>query len=93
MSQMRHFRQNRARAFRFPRSAADAALCQSRHVAALRARQNSPLFDDVVGCEQQLRRYGQPERLGGLYIDDELELFGLHTGRSAGFAPFRTRPA
>ena len=36
------------------------------------------LFDHRVDDGKQVRRHVQSERFGGLYIDDELELCGLH---------------
>ena len=37
-------------------------------------QQNSVLFDHLVGGSKLRRRNGQAERLGGLEVDDELEL-------------------
>ena len=34
-------------------------------------------FDHLVGTQQECLGYRQPERLGGLQIDDEIELHGL----------------
>src|SRR5215831_475200 len=34
-------------------------------------------FDHLVGAHQQCSRYREPERLGGLEIDDQLDLGGL----------------
>jgi hypothetical protein len=38
------------------------------------AKQTAPLFDDLVSRGEQIGRYGQPERLGGLEIDYQLKL-------------------
>ena len=39
----------------------------------------APLFDHLVGTCEQRRRHGEADRLGGLKVDDELELGrGLH---------------
>ena len=42
-----------------------------------------------VRPRQHVRRNRQADLLGGFQIDDELELVGCSTGRSAGFAPFK----
>jgi len=49
------------------------------------------LFDHLVCGGEQLRRQGEAEHLGGLEVDDELELGGLLDG--FGFAPRRMRSA
>jgi hypothetical protein len=36
------------------------------------------LFDDLVRLGREIRRHLDAERFGGLEIDDELELSGLH---------------
>src|SRR5882724_6242440 len=41
------------------------------------ARGEHALFDDLIRTSQQRRRDRQPERLGGLEVDDQLELRGL----------------
>ena len=49
------------------------------------------LFNHLVGTRDQVRRYGQAERRGGLKIDGDCH-FGRHwTGKSAGLSPFRMR--
>src|SRR5262249_60804762 len=40
-----------------------------------------PLFDHLIRPQQQRRRDGEAEGLGGLQIDDELELGGLLDGK------------
>src|SRR5438094_329825 len=45
------------------------------------------LLDDLVGPLEQRLRDGEPERLGGLEVDDQLELGGLLDGRIAGLRP------
>jgi len=47
------------------------------------------LLDHLIRAEQQRGWDGKPESLGGLEVDDELELGGLLDGRSAGLAPLR----
>jgi hypothetical protein len=46
----------------------------------------------LVGAQQDRWGHRKTERLGGLQVDDELELVGWITGRSAGFSPLRMRP-
>ena len=78
-----------------PPPLAGAAMCQlllmhcnKRHawVAMIYSITSSARASSVAGTFEA-------ERLGGLQVDDELELGRLHTGRSAGFAPLRMRPA
>ena len=92
MSQMRHFRQNRARAFRFPRSAADAALCQSRHVA-LRRSKTARYSMTSSAVNSSFGGMVSPSVLAVFILMTNSNFLGCTTGRSAGFAPFRTRPA
>src|SRR5437764_11539271 len=42
------------------------------------------LLDDLVGPLEQRLRDGEPERFGGLEVDDQLELGGLLDGKIAG---------
>jgi hypothetical protein len=42
-------------------------------------------FDHLVGAREQGLRHGEPQRLGGLEIDDELEFGGPHDRQVAGF--------
>src|SRR3984893_5062920 len=44
-------------------------------------RSKEPLFDHLVGEREQLVRNLEPERLGGLEIDDQLELGRLQDGQ------------
>ena len=50
-------------------------------------------LDHFVGATEERWRQGKAERLGSLKIDDQIELVGACTGRSAGFAPRRMRSA
>jgi hypothetical protein len=51
-----------------------------------------PLFDHLVRAGDELPRHVKAERLGGLEVDDQLDLGDCCTGRSAGLAPWRMRP-
>src|ERR1051325_4630983 len=46
------------------------------------------LFDNPIRPEQQRRRDGEAERLGGLEVDDELELRRLLDGEISGLCAF-----
>jgi hypothetical protein len=46
-----------------------------------------PLFDHLVGARKQSRRHVKAERLGGLQIEDELELGCPHHWKAAGCLP------
>ena len=48
------------------------------------APQEHALFDHVICPQQQRLRDGEPERLGGLEVDDELEGGGLLNWQVAG---------
>ena len=43
-------------------------------------QQTAPLFENLVGQGEQLIRHGEPERIGGLEVDDQIELGGSHDG-------------
>ena len=46
------------------------------------------LLDDLIRLEQEPRGERQAERLGGLEINDQLELYRLFHREVGGFAPF-----
>jgi hypothetical protein len=52
-------------------------------------QQMAPLFDHLVGTAEQCNRYGEPDRLGGLEIDDQLEFGYLHDRQVAGLFPLK----
>jgi len=52
-----------------------SALCHKRTFAL---QQKAPSFDQLVGSDEQLVWHCQPERLGGLEVDRQLELGRLH---------------
>src|SRR5438445_2462137 len=49
------------------------------------------LFDHLIRPQQQRLRDRQPERLGGLEVDDQLELGGLLDGKIGGPPPQEIR--
>ena len=73
-SDHRHRRLLRARRER-PRAAAPPSSVMNSRVAS---------FDHLVGGDEQRRRHGEAEHLGGLAIDDELELGRLHDRQVGG---------
>jgi hypothetical protein len=48
----------------------------------------SHLRDNLIRAQEQRRRDRQPKRLGGLEIDDQLELRRLLDGKIARLGPF-----
>jgi hypothetical protein len=56
---------------------------------ATRRARGVRLLDHLIRTRQQRRRDRQAECLGGLEVDDEVELGGLLDGMSAGLAPLR----
>jgi hypothetical protein len=56
-----------------------------------RERVHSPfaLLNHLIRSRQYRWRDREPQRLGGLGVDDNLERGGCSTGRSAGLAPLR----
>src|SRR5262249_3889989 len=72
---------------------------ESRHLQCtsacpLRARSghSACLLDHFVGAPEERQRDCEPEHLGGLEVQDQLDLVACCTGRSAGFSPLRIRP-
>src|SRR5262249_47726423 len=54
-----------------------------------RGRRAHDLLDDLVGPQQQRRRDREAERLGGLEVDDELELGRLLHRKIGGLGTFQ----
>jgi hypothetical protein len=59
-------------------------MCQQQTHAV---QQTVPLFDHPVGAGEEGFGDGQPERLGGLEIDHQLELARLLDGNVGDFCP------
>src|SRR5512145_2915406 len=58
-------------------------------MAAIMGRfSTATLLDDLIRPQQQRRRNGEAESLGGLEVDDELERTRLLDGQVAGFRAF-----
>jgi hypothetical protein len=53
---------------------------------------NAISLDHLVGRVQQLRWYGQAERMAVLQLITNSNLVGSRTGKSAGFSPLRNSP-
>jgi hypothetical protein len=49
---------------------------------------STALLDDLIRLQQDRLRDRQPERLGGLEVDDQLELLWLLDGEVAGLGTF-----
>jgi hypothetical protein len=61
--------------------------CNFRLLQQYLPRTDTPLFNDLVGNSEQIRRDGHAESSRGLQVDHQLE-FGWLLYRSAGLAPF-----
>jgi hypothetical protein len=67
---------------------ADVSLCPLSAISGCeQSQQGRPLFDHLVGTAEQHRWDGKAERLGGLEINDEIELGGLLHGKIGGLCP------
>ena len=60
-----------------------------RHAAAPPMAYEKELLDHLVGAGEQRRRHRDPERLGGLEIDHQLELRRLFDRQLARFGAFQ----
>src|SRR3954452_11958828 len=55
----------------------DIGPCPVRATTGLMSRQKTRLFDQLFGAAQQREWHGEPERFGGLKIDNQFEICGL----------------
>jgi hypothetical protein len=67
-------------------------LRSCRHVRFVPLAEVAASFDHLVSAGKQRLRDREAERHGGLEIDDQLNLVGCWTGKSATFSPFSIRP-
>ena len=56
-------------------------------------QQKYSLLDNLVGAAYQGRRHFKADHLGGLQVDDKLELARPQDRQIEGFSPLRIRPA
>ena len=66
------------------------AMCQDLTHAP---QQDSSSFDHLVGDGEQRRGHLDAEHMGGVDVNEQLELVACTTGKSAGLSPLRMRPA
>jgi hypothetical protein len=65
------------------------ALYTSLRIGRPAASVEHALLDDLIRPNQERLRDGDAKRLGGLDVDDQLELRGLLDGQIAGLRPFK----
>ena len=67
---------------------ADIRRTRLRCPLSAKSRHRSSLFDHLVGAGEQRWRHGEAEHLGGLEVDDQLELDRLHDRQVSGLLTF-----
>ena len=66
-----------------PLSSSPPRRCSCTKASSAASSSGIVLLDRVIGALQERRRDREPERLGGLHVDDQLELGGLLDGQVA----------
>src|SRR5262249_60647150 len=70
-----------------PRGSSENATCGREH-----SQQDARLFDHLIGEGEQRGWHSETEYPGGLRVDDQLELAGLHDGQIRRLRAFEYSP-